>query len=72
MRGSITFKFSGGIDNYSVRSIADGELDNVDLAAIVAVLAEEIKLKELIASGEINPTPADPTGIGQFHIRWSN
>lgn len=72
MRGSITFKFGGGVDKYCVRSFGDGELDSVDLEVIAALIEEEIKLKRLIASGEIKPTPADPTGIDQFQVHWSN
>jgi len=72
MRGSITFKFSGDIDDYRVRTIREGDLDSSDLEAIVAVLDEEIKLKRLIAFGEITPTVSDPTGMGQLHVRWSN
>jgi hypothetical protein len=72
MRGSITFKFSGEIDNYCVLTLRDGDLDSGDLEAIVAVFEEEITLKQLIALGEITPTAADPTRDGQFHVRWSN
>jgi hypothetical protein len=72
MTGSITFKFSGGVDNYSVRTLRDGELDRRDLETIIALLEEEIKIKRLIASGEIIPTPADPAGIEEFHLHWSN
>ncbi|QNI30504.1 hypothetical protein H7849_15255 [Alloacidobacterium dinghuense] len=72
MRGSITFKFSSDIDDYRVRTLREGDLESSDLEAIIAVLDEEIRLKRLIASGEIVPTAADPTGIGQFHVCWSN
>jgi len=72
MRGSITFKFSGEIDNYCVRTFRDGELDGRDLEAIAAVVEEEIRLKRLIELGEIRPTSFDPTGISQFHVHWSN
>ena len=72
MRGSITFKFSGDIDDYRVRTLREGDLDSRDLEAIVAVLDEEIRLKRLMELGEITPTAVDPTGIGQFHVRWSN
>ena len=72
MRGSITFKFSGDLDDYRVRTIRNGDLDSRDLEAIVAVLDEEIRLKRLTESGEIIPTGADPTGMGQLHVRWSN
>ena len=72
MKGSITFKFSGDIEHYCVRTIREGDLDSRDLEAIVAVLHEEIKLKRLIALGEITPTAADPTGDGQLNVRWSN
>jgi len=72
MRGSITFKFSGDIDNYCVRTLREGDLDSKDLEAIVALLGEEIRLKRLIAFGEIIPTASDPTGLGQLHVRWSN
>ena len=72
MRGSITFKFSGGFDDYRVRTIREGELDRGDLVAIAAVLEEEIKLTSLIAAGEITPTPSDPTGIEQLHGHWCN
>ena len=63
MRGSITFKFSGGIDDYRVRTIKEGELDSGDLEAVAAALEEEIKLTRLIAAGEIRQTLSDPTGI---------
>ena len=72
MKGSITFKFNGETDNYSVRTLRDGDLDSKDLEAIVALLDEEIRLRRLIAWGEITPTAADPTGIGQLHVHWSN
>jgi hypothetical protein len=72
MRGSITFKFSGGIDDYRIRTIRDGELDSGDLEAIAAVLEEEIKLTRLIATGEITPSLSDPTGIEQLHGHWCN
>ena len=72
MKGSITFTFSGEIDNYRVRTLRDGDLDDKDLEAIVALLDEEIRLKRLIAWGEITPTPADPTGSEQLHVHWSN
>ena len=72
MRGSITFKFSANVDDYRVRTLTKGDLESGDLEAIIAVLDEEIRRKRLIASGEIVPTAADPTGIGQFHVRWSN
>lgn len=72
MRGSITFKFSGDVDDYRVRTLREGDLESSDLEAIIAVLDEEIRLKQLIASGEIVPTAADPTGIAQFHVCWSN
>jgi hypothetical protein len=72
MKGSITFKFSGDVDNYSVRTLRDGDLDSKDLEAIVALLDEEIRLKRLISWGEITPTPVDPTGAGQLHVHWSN
>jgi hypothetical protein len=72
MKGSITFKFSGDVDNYCVSTLRDGDLDSRDLDAIVALLDEEIRLKRLIAWGEITPTLADPTGTEQLHRRWSN
>jgi hypothetical protein len=72
MKGSITFKFSGNFDDNSVRTLRDGNLGSRDLEAIIAILTEEIRLTRLIAWGEIIPTPADPTGIGQLHLHWSN
>jgi len=72
MKGSITFKFSGAVDNDCVRTLRDGDLDSRDLEVIVALLDEEIRLKRLIAWGEITPTPEDPTGTGQLHVHWSN
>lgn len=72
MRGSITFKFNGDVDDYRVRTLREGDLDNRDLEAIVAVLEEEIRLKRLIAFGEITPTASDPTGMEQLHVHWSN
>ena len=72
MKGSITFKFSGDFDNYCVSTLRDGDLDSRDLDAIVALLDEEIRLKRLIAWGEITPTTADPTGIEQLRRHWSN
>ena len=72
MRGSITFKFSGGIDDCRVRTIREGELDSGDLEAIAAVLEEEIKLTRLIATGEISKTLSDPTGIAQLRAHWCN
>lgn len=72
MKGSITFKFSGGVDNYCVRTLREGDLDCRDLEAIVALLDEEIRLKRLIAWGEITPNPSDPTGTHQLHVHWSN
>ena len=72
MRGSITFKFSGNVDDYRVRTLREGDLESSDLEAIIAVLDEEVRRKRLIASGEIVPTAADPTGIVHLHVRWSN
>jgi len=72
MRASITFKFSGDIETYCVRTFREGVLDSRDLEAIVAALNEEIRLKRLIALGEIIPADSDPTGVGQLHVRWSN
>ena len=72
MRGSITFKFSGDVNNYRVRTIREGELDHGDLEAIAAVVEEELRLTRLIATGEIKPTQSDPTGMGQLQGHWSN
>ena len=72
VKGSITFKFSGDVDNCCVRTLRDGDLDSSDLEAIVAVLDEEIRLKRLISWGEITPTLADPTGARQLNVHWSN
>jgi len=72
MKGSITSKFSGDVDNYFVRTLRDGDLDSRDLEAIVTLLDEEIRLKRLIAWGDITPTPADPTGTEQLHLHWTN
>jgi hypothetical protein len=72
MKGSITFQFSGNPNDYRVHVSKEGELDSADLQVIAAVLEEDIQLKEWIASGEIKPTPFDPTGIGQLHRHWSN
>jgi hypothetical protein len=72
MKGSITFKFSENVDNYSICTLRGGSLDSRDLEAIVALIGEEIRLQQLIAWGEITPTPADPTGTGQLHVHWSN
>jgi hypothetical protein len=36
------------------------------------LLQDDIKLKKGLASGEIKPTPTDPSGIRQLHSRWSN
>ena len=72
MKGSMTFKFSGDPSDYRVHISKEGELDSGDLQVIVTLLEQDIKLKNGIASGEINPTPSDPTGIRQLHNHWSN
>jgi hypothetical protein len=72
MKGSITYKFSGDPRDYRVNISKEGELDCEDLEVIAALLQDEIKLKKRLASGEIKPTPSDPSGIRQLHSRWSN
>lgn len=72
MKGSITFKFSGDPNNYCVHISKEGELDSGDLQVIVTLLEQDIKLSKGIASGEITPTPSDPTGVRQLHNHWSN
>lgn len=72
MRGSITFKFSGEVNNYTVRTLREGELDCGDLEAIAAVVEEELRLARLIARGEIQPSLSDPAGMGQLRAHWSN
>ena len=72
MKGSITLKFNGNVDNYSICALRDGCLDSRDLGAIVALIGKEIRLQQLIAWGEITPTPADPNGTGQLHVHWTN
>lgn len=52
------------LDDYRVRTLREGDLESSDLEAIIAILDEETRLKRLIASGEIERTAADPTGIG--------
>ena len=72
MKGSMTFKFSGDPNNYCVHISKEGELDSGDLQVIVTLLEQDIKLSKGIASGEISPTPSDPTGIRQLHNHWSS
>lgn len=72
MKGSITFKFSGEPSDGSVRILREGDLDSGDLEVIATLVAEDLMLNRLIASGEIKPTLLDPTGVGQFHDHWSN
>lgn len=72
MKGSITFKFSGETAGGSVRILREGDLDSGDLEVVAALVAEDLMLKRLIASGEIKPTLSDPTGFGQLHDHWSN
>jgi len=45
-------------------------LDQTDLAAIATMPADNITLLKLIASGEIQSTPSDPTGTRRFHEHW--
>ena len=72
MKGSITFRLGGEVDHYSVRVSGEGKLDQADLVAIVTMLEDNIKYLNLIASGEIQSTFSDPTGIRRFHEHWSN
>jgi hypothetical protein len=72
MKGSLTYKFSGDARDCRIYISRDGELDSTDLEVIAALLREDIKLKKAIESGEIIPTPLDPTGIGQLRDHWSN
>ncbi|HEY4048942.1 MAG TPA: hypothetical protein VGM27_18935 [Acidobacteriaceae bacterium] len=72
MKGSVTYKFSGGLNDYRVYVCRLGELDSEDLEVIAALIKEEIRLKKAIESGEITPTWLDPTGVGQLRDNWSN
>ena len=72
MKGSITYEFSGDSRDYRVHISREGELECADLEVIAALLQDDIKLKKRLASGEITPTPSDPSGIRQLHSRWSN
>lgn len=72
MKGSITFKFAGHANDSRVHVVRQGELDRVDLEVVVALVNEDILLKKLIESGEIKPTPSDPTGRGQLREMWGN
>jgi hypothetical protein len=72
MKGSLTYKFIGDSHDYRVHISRIGELDSEDLEVIAALLKEDIKLQKTIESGEIKPTPLDPTGIGQLRNNWTN
>jgi hypothetical protein len=72
MKGSITFRFSEQPDDHNIRISREGELDSTELEAIAASVTEFIRLINLTAAGQIQPTLADPTGIQQFHEHWSN
>jgi hypothetical protein len=72
MKGSITYKFSGDPRDYRVHISREGELECGDLEVIAALLQDDIKLQKRLASGEIKPSPSDPSGIRQLHSRWSN
>ena len=72
MKGSLTYKFIGDSHDYRVHVSKLGELDCEDLEVIAALLKEDIKLLKAIESGEIKPTPMDPTGIGQLRDNWTN
>jgi hypothetical protein len=72
MKGSITFKFGGEFDPYGVRVAREGDLDQLDLVAIAMMLADNIRHLKLIALGQIQSTPSDPSGIRQFNEHWSN
>jgi hypothetical protein len=72
MKGSITFRFGGDIDDYHVYTSREGELDSRDLETVAALLNEDIILQRSIELGEVIPTPWDPTGRGQVADRWSN
>jgi hypothetical protein len=66
MKGSLMYKFIGDSHDYRVHISRLGELDSGDLEVIAALLKEDIRLQKAIESGEITPTPLDPTGIGQL------
>ena len=72
MKGSLTYKFIGDSHDYRVHVSKLGELDSGDLEVIAALLKEDIRLQKAIESGEIKPTPMDPTGIGQLRDNWTN
>jgi hypothetical protein len=72
MKGSLMYKFVGDSHDYRVHISKVGELDSDDLEVIAALLKEDIKLTKAIESGEIKPTPLDPTGIGQLRDNWTN
>jgi hypothetical protein len=72
MKGSITFRFGGGPNDYRVLISRQGELDSGDLEVIAALINEDIKLKESIEAAEITRTSSYPTGGGKLRDTWSN
>lgn len=72
MKGSITFKFGGGPDDYRVHISREGELDSGDLEVIAAVLTEDIMLKKIDETEEIRQNCSDVFDEAQRRNTWKN
>lgn len=72
MKGSITFKFGGDLNDCDVQISEQGELNSGDWEVLVGLINQEFMLKRLIESGDIKPNSIDPTGRGQLRDAWSN
>lgn len=72
MKGSITFKFGGGPDDYRVHISREGELDSGDLQVIAAVLNEGIMLKKIDELEEVKRDCQDLFDEAQRRNTWKN
>ena len=72
MKGSITFKFGGGPDDYRVHIYREGELDSGDLQVIAAVVNEGIMLKKIDELEEVKRDCQDLFDEAQRRNIWKN